>query len=237
MAAEDTSALLGARQDNDTTTATAVDDNVPPSLRDTMVNPQEVSFTSVAVTSEPSRPTPSGAARGPMSEATLDAVARMVADGATTVMIAAATGRSEGGIRDALANNPTLQLKVEEARGLLLRGSIIHNFELRAALPEVRAALLSGLRSADENARLNTAKWIHEQLMPKPGGRHEVDVNLRAQVQTDQEITTTLVDVSKSLALIAAAREGQPTMLSRVKSGREALPRAVPLLDVSRDDS
>ena len=169
-------------------------------------------------------PSPNPAPRGPMSEATMDAVARMHVAGATSRMIGGAVGRSPESIRSALEGS--LAGKVEEVRGLVIRETATHYFEMMAMLPQVRAVLQGGLVSPglEERVRISLAQWFHETLVPRPAQRQEHDVHLSGGV--DHNVTGLLAQIGTDLAALREENLGV-NPLARVRTGPEALLRPV----------
>jgi hypothetical protein len=159
------------------------------------------------------------APRLPCSEHEADAIARMFVAGVAISAIAATYHHASTTIRSWLEG--PLATRVEAARGAVLREVAIHNFELYAMLPQVRVALQGGLLSQDDRIRLETARWLHEQLIPKPTQRIETDLHVSGQVS--HEVTGTLAQIATSLAEIREAN-AQRIPLARVRSGRDALP-------------
>jgi hypothetical protein len=157
-----------------------------------------------------------------MSEATMDALARMHVAGATATMMSAATGRSPGSIRQFL-DGPGAD-RVERIRGLVLRETATHYFEMMALLPQVRHVLQGGLTSPglEEKVRIELAKWFHETLVPRPAQRSEVSMHLTGSIEHD--VSGVLAEIGRDLALLRAEQAGHDP-LARVRIGDEALPR------------
>jgi flagellar biosynthesis component FlhA len=163
--------------------------------------------------------------RGAIAHHVLDTIARMMVSGAPYSLIAAATGLTVERVRNAAAVNQGLKERVEVVRAEVFRNLTAHHYELMGMLPEVRAAISSGLRSQDEPTKLATAKWLHEAVVPKPIQRTETDHFHTGNVQQQHDVSGVLVEVGKSLAALAQAQVGKASYLERVKSGPDALPR------------
>lgn len=166
-------------------------------------------------------------ARGPMSEHTIDAIARMVVNGSATTLIASAVGRTPAAIHRALQHNAQLHKRIEEIRAELHRSMTIHHYEMQALLPEGRAAIAAGLRCEDLRVKVDTGKWLHEAYVPRPIQRTESDLTVRLGGQTEYDVSSFLEKVATSLETLAEVQAGRPHWRTRVKTGPEALPRAV----------
>lgn len=156
-----------------------------------------------------------------MSEATRDAIARMIVMGAPVSTIAATTGRTSSTIYAAMQSGPLAE-KIEQVRGEVIRQTATHYFELLSMLPSARVAIQGGLASQDERCRLETAKWLHTTVVPTPTARQEVD--LRVSGGLNHDVTGVLEQIGTALATIRQANVGRDP-LARVRTGPEALPR------------
>ena len=159
--------------------------------------------------------------RQPMSDATRDAIARMIVMGAPVSTVAAVTGRRADTIHAALQSGPLAE-RVEYYSGEVIRQIATHKFELMAMLPQARVAIQGGLASQDERCRLETSKWLHEVCVPKPVARAEMDVRLSGGMTHD--VSGVLEKIGTSLTAIRELNAGRDP-LARVRTGPEALPR------------
>lgn len=166
-----------------------------------------------------------------MSEATRDAIARMVVMGAPVSTIASVVGRSPSTLYAAMQSGPLAE-KIESVRGEVIRQTATHYFELLAMLPFARVAIQGGLASQDERCRLETAKWLHTTVVPAPSTRSEVD--LRVSGALNHDVTGILEQIGLRLGEIRAANAGRDP-LARVRTGPEALPRVA--LPAMSDDA
>lgn len=156
-----------------------------------------------------------GWARGPMSEATQEAIARMYAAGATLAMISEQTRRTQQSIKRAIEG--PLAERVASIRGIEERDMRIHFMSLRELLPRLRAVIKDGLESRHEKTRIDTAKWLHEILMPKQSQRVDHDVT----IFSSPEVIAAVHEISQSAKALGEARSMRPL---RVRTGLEALP-------------
>lgn len=158
--------------------------------------------------------------RGPLSEAQKDAVARLVVQGRPLNMIAMAVGRSPEAIRRMI--DGSLKPKIEEVRAQVIRETSTHWFEMLAMLPQARQNMQSALLSADERVRVDMTKWVHQAIVPQPAQVHETEVN----VNLGEGAVQLLSEMNERLLELASANRGRDP-LARVRTGPEALPRAV----------
>ena len=176
--------------------------------------PPSLTPSSYAAPPEPAKP------RGPMSDASKDAAARMYVSGVPLTTIAAVVGRSPSALYHALQND--LAGKVEEVRGLVLRETATHYFEMLSMLPQARVAIQGGIVSPNEDTRIETARWLIETVVPKPPQRQEL--HLSGGVALD--VSTLLTDINTKMAtLVEANPGGRAAALARVRTGPDALPR------------
>lgn len=169
--------------------------------------------------------------RGPKLEPhTLDAIARMIVTGAPTSLISASVGLPEAEIRRALESNSELRERVLVVRGQVFKAQVMHHYEMMALLPEVRNVFAASLRSQDERLKLDSAKFLHDSIMPKPVQRQETEHthNLNGGGVVPPEVTAAFSKIGDALGKIAEAQAGRPSFEDRVKQGPEALPRVAP---------
>lgn len=164
------------------------------------------------------------AARGPLSAAQADAVARLVVQGRPLNLIAMAVGRSPEAIRRMMSGQ-SLRTKIDEVRALVLRETSAHWYEMLAMLPQARANMQLALLSTDESVRVSMSKWLHERIVPAPTQQQEVEHT----VHFGEEVTQLLTAMNDRFAVIDAAQEGRDP-LARVRTGPEALRRPVTVL-------
>ena len=184
--------------------------------------PSEVTVTGGAA--PPERTASGHAAKGPLNDFAKDAVARAAVLGHSMVAIGHMVDRPPETIRRML--DGSLADHVERARAQLFRFTVSHQFEMIEMLEDARAGIRQGLCSADERLKLDTSKWLIENLVPKPTTKVEVDAHHSGSVGHD--MTPLMEGIGASLAAIAAAREGKPDPLARVRPGSQAVTRVTP---------
>lgn len=161
--------------------------------------------------------------RGSLSAAQADAVARMVVQGRPINTISMAVGRSPESLRRMIAGS--LRPRIEQIRAEVMRETSAHWFEMLAMLPQARLNMQTALMSQDEKVRVDMSKWIHEAIVPRPAQHQEVEHT----VHLGDEVSGLLEAMNARLAAITSANAGRDP-LARVKTGPEALPRAVTIL-------
>jgi len=169
----------------------------------------------------PQRSTSGHAPKGPLNDFAKDAVARAAVLGHSMVAIGHMVGRDPDAIRHML--DTSLADHVERARAQLFKFTVSHQFEMIEMLEDARAGIRQGLSSADERTKIDTSKWLIENLVPKPTTKVEVDAHHTGSVTHD--MTPLMEGMGVSLAAIAAAREGKPDPLARVRPGSQAITR------------
>jgi len=169
----------------------------------------------------PQRSTSGHAPKGPLNDFAKDAVARAAVLGHSMVAIGHMVGRDPDAIRHML--DTSLADHVERARAQLFKFTVSHQFEMIEMLEDARAGIRQGLSSADERTKIDTSKWLIENLVPKPTTKVEVDAHHTGSVTHD--MTPLMEGMGASLAAIAAAREGKPDPLARVRPGSQAITR------------
>jgi len=142
----------------------------------------------------------------------------MYVSGVPLTTIAAVVGRAPSALYNAIHGD--LAGKVEEMRGLVLRETASHYFEMLSMLPQARVAIQGGIISADEQTRLTTARWLIETVVPKPPARQEHHHSGSLAV----DLSGILTDINSKMAtLVEANPGGREAALARVRTGPAAL--------------
>lgn len=149
----------------------------------------------------------------------LDAIARMLVSGASVSMIASATGLTTTRVKTAI--NTHAKDRIEQVQGQVIRATATHYFELLGMLDEVRTNIRGGLGSADERIRLETSKWLHDTLIPKPTTRTDTENRLSVSPELGDAITS----IASSVATLIDAKLN--TRELPIRMGLDALPRPV----------
>lgn len=155
----------------------------------------------------------------------MDAAARMYVSGATPSMIAGAIGKTPETVRQWLGGRAA-QERLETIRGLVLRETATHYFEMLGMLTQVRTTLQGGLTDPDTKVRVGLAQWFHETLVPRPAQRTETEVTHHLP----PEFGDALSAIADSARALAAGGNGKPL---RIRTGPEALPS--PLVDLTTE--
>ncbi len=171
----------------------------------------------------------------------IDALAKMASQGVTISDMSLRTGLDEDYIAKITApgKHQGFEVLLEGYREKSQELTIHHHFKMVEFLPDVYIAIGAGLKSDDDNLKVNTAFKVIRELVAPPGtstqvaeGGAAVQFNFGTNAQLYTQINETLTHVPQMLSEMREAIAGQvPNRY--VHDGETALPSPVSTMPVS----